>query len=247
MQQTRQDDANAKLFEFCPGLGELLVSRQTVGKSGKVFSDVAALSTRNNLLTLHRLFVETKPERTLEIGLSFGGSALLFTSEHQALGRSPAAQHMALDPFQETVWDSTGIMAVERAGLGGYLDFRSAFSAFELPRLVEQGDRFDLVYVDGSHLFEDAFVDAYFVTRLLSKGGIVAFDDSSTKDVGKVIRFIRSNMRTSLEEVDLLPYRDDSTAALPYRLARHLGKIQLTAFRRVGPAVREWNAQFVDF
>lgn len=241
------DGPAANPFVFCPVLMELLLSGQTVGKSGKVFSDVGALSTRNNLLTLHRLFVETKPERTLEIGLSFGGSALLFTSAHRALGRLPASQHMALDPYQETVWDSTGIMAVERAGLGGYLDFRSAFSAFELPRMIERGDRFGLVYVDGSHLFEDAFVDAYFVLRLLTQGGIVAFDDSSTKGVGKVIRFIRSNMRPSLAEVDLSPYRNDSKTSLPYRLARHLGKIQLTAFRRVGSVAREWNARFVDF
>lgn len=243
----RPEDVDANHFEFCPVLIELLLSRQAVGKSGKVFSDLGALSTRNNLLTLHRLFVETKPERTLEIGLSFGGSALLFTSAHRALGRLPAAQHIALDPFQETVWDSTGIMAVERAGLGGYLDFRPAFSAFELPRLIEQGDRFGLVYVDGSPLFEDAFVDAYFIARLLSEGGIVAFDDSSAKDIRKVIRFIRSNMRPSLAEVDLVPYRNRSKTNLPYRLARHLGKIQLTAFRRVGPAAREWNARFVDF
>jgi hypothetical protein len=29
--------------------------------------------------------------------------------------------------------------------------------------------------VNGSHLFEDVFVDAYFVTRSLTKAGVVAF------------------------------------------------------------------------
>jgi hypothetical protein len=51
-------------------------------------------------------------------------------------------------------------MAVERAGLMGYMDFRQAYSALELPKLIEQGTQFGLVYVDGSHLFEDVFVDA---------------------------------------------------------------------------------------
>jgi hypothetical protein len=47
----------------------------------------------------------------------------------------------------------------------GYMDFRQTYSALGLPRLVEDGAR-----------FEDAFVDAYFVTRLLIERGVVAFD-----------------------------------------------------------------------
>jgi hypothetical protein len=74
---------------------------------------------------------------------------------------------MALDPFQKGAWDDSGLVAVERAGLSDFLDFRPEFSSLLLPRLVEHGDRFDLIYVDGSHLFEDVFIDAYYTSRLL--------------------------------------------------------------------------------
>jgi hypothetical protein len=91
----------------------------------------------------------------------------MFGATHRDLGRAPVGQHVVLDPFQETVWDRTGLLAMERAGLSGYLDFRPAFSALELPKMFKRHEQFEMVYVDGSHLVEDVFVDAYFVVRLL--------------------------------------------------------------------------------
>jgi cephalosporin hydroxylase len=64
-------------FEFCPALAEMMRTRRVTGNSGKVFDGLAALSTGSNLLTLRRLMLNLRPKRTLEIGLSFGGSALM--------------------------------------------------------------------------------------------------------------------------------------------------------------------------
>jgi cephalosporin hydroxylase len=195
-------------FDFCPVLAELLETPKSVGRTGRVYEGLDALSTINNLCTIRKLMHRGGALRTLEVGLSFGGSALVFCASHKELGHPPEAQHTALDPFQTTVWDSCGLMALERAGLMGYMDFRQTCSALELPRLVKDGAQFDLVYVDGSHLFEDVFVDAYFVTRLLSAGGVVAFDDSVNPHIAKVLRFLRTNIpRSALEELDLGSYR----------------------------------------
>jgi hypothetical protein len=231
----------------CPVLAELLQTRRVVGRSGKVFEGLGALSTCNNLFTLHRLMQETKAARTLEVGLSFGGSALLFTWSHRELGREPKGQHVALDPFQESVWDSTGLAVLERAGLSGYLDYRPAFSSRELPKMLASGEHFDLVYIDGSHLFEDVFVDAYFIIRLLADGGVVAFDDSSNPHVAKVLRFLRTSLSDRLPELDLGRHRQSKLGGLRYRFARWLGRIQLTAFRRVGDVERNWDAPFRTF
>jgi hypothetical protein len=141
-------------------------------------------------------------------------------------------------------------MAVERAGLMGYMDFRQAYSALELPKLAASGARFDLVYVDGSHLFEDVFVDAYFVIRLLIKGGVVAFDDSSNPHIAKVLRFLRTSVPPkALEELDLSHYRgkQDQFSCFSYRVARYFRKVQLTAFRRIGDVERAWDAPFHSF
>lgn len=238
---------SAENLEFCPVLVDMVRNRNAVGRSGKRFEEIGALSTQRNLWMLRSLQMELHPKRTLEIGLGFGGSCLVFTSTHRDLRGGAKKQHLALDPFQTSDWDDVGLITVERAGLTGFLDFRPRFSCQELPQLVEQKEKFDLVYVDGSHLFEDVFVDLYFVSRLLSDGGVVAFDDSTLPSVRKVLQFVRKNFRASFAELDLSSHRLDQGKPLKYRLARLLGKVQMTAFRRIGPPLHEWNAPFVDF
>jgi hypothetical protein len=236
-----------KPFSFCPGLVDLLQTRRASGRSGKVFEELIALSTVNNLFTLRNLYLDLKPGRTLEVGLSVGASALLFTGLHREAGKPPGRQHLAIDPFQKSVWDDAGIVQVERAKLEPFLDFRGAYSCLELPRLFGEGAKFDFIYVDGSHLVEDVFIDAYFSCRLLSVGGVVAFDDSADPNVAKVLAFIRRNLRSSFEELSLGPFRADGGRTLRYRAAKLLGKTQLSAFRRTGPADRDWNSAFTDF
>jgi hypothetical protein len=104
-----------------------------------------------------------------------------------------------------------------------------------------------MIYVDGSHLFEDVFVDGYFVVRLLREGGVVAFDDSTNQNIAKVLRLLRSSLYGCFEELDLSRYQADGRGGLIYQLARRLGRVQLTAFRRVGDVAREWSAPFHPF
>ena len=236
-----------ELDMFCPVLADLVRTRTTVGRSGKRFEELGALSSVNNLISLRRLAMVLQPKRTLEVGLSFGGSCLTFAATHRDLGAAPSHQHVALDPFQKQVWDDTGLMAVERAELTGFVDFRPAFSSLELPRLMEAKEQYDLVYIDGSHLFEDVFVDFYFVSRLLSESGVVVFDDCCDPHVRKVLSFIRRNLGSSFVELNLGPYRADGGASIKYRAAKMLARTQMTAFRHAGSAVRPWNATFAQF
>ena len=192
--------------------------------------------------------LQLKPVRTLEIGFAYGGSCLVFAASHRDIGNEPDHQHMALDPFQHQVWDDVGLLAMEKAGLRKFLDFQPTFSSFELPSLVAKQARFGLIYVDGSHLFEDVFVDAYFGIRLLEVGGVILFDDCSDPHVRKVIRFLqRGASAGTWVEMDLSPYRADSGRSMRYRLGGILGRRQLRAFKRLGDVIRPWNAPFRNF
>lgn len=228
-----------------PVLEELIRSQRVVGKTGKIFDQLPALSTENNLHIIQELMFHLKPDRTLEIGLSFGGSALAFSQAHKNLGREGAVQHVAIDPFQGRYWDDSGLLALERSGLSSYLDFRNSSSEIELPKFLSSGHRFGLIYVDGSHLFEHVFLDAFFSIRLLTDGGVVLFDDSSNSHVAKVVRFLRTNGE-GLVEYDLSQWRK-IRKPLKYAVARCLGKIQLTAFQRTGDVERNWDAPFHRF
>jgi hypothetical protein len=217
---------------FNPVLQEMLAASRLVGETGKVFDDLVSLSTQNNLRALQWLMREAPGQRTLEIGLSHGGSALVLAE---------GGDHTAIDPHQAVGWDNTGIAALRRAGLS--IDFRPERSEFALPRMLAAGDSFDLIYVDGSHLLEDVFIDAHYGIRLLRMRGIIAFDDSINPHVRKVLAFLRRTT-PNLEELDLSRYRTDR---LRYRVGRALGKVQLTAFRRTGEVRRAWDSPFVRF
>jgi hypothetical protein len=160
----------ADILGFCPELINLLNAREIAGKTGKRFQALGSISTFNNLVCLRKLFLQSKPKRTLEIGMAFGGSALLFTGSHRDSGAAPSCQHTAVDPFQTTYWDDAGLSAIERVGLAGYLDLREQLSSLELPIMLQQGALFDMAYVDGSHMFEDVFVDFYFVRQMMFRG-----------------------------------------------------------------------------
>jgi hypothetical protein len=237
--------------DFCPVLAEMLSTGRTVGRSGKQFTELGSNSTLNNLRFIQRTMRERKPARTLEVGLAFGASTLVFCSEHRGLGHEPAKQHTAIDPMQPfRLYDEAGVYAVERAGLGGFLDYHPEYSEFVLPRILADGQRYDLIYIDGSHLFENVLLDAFYCARLLNDGGLIAFDDCTDRHVAKVISFIRSNLSESLREI--LPPDVRSSAA------RLIGKRQLTAFERLpyrGPhqprqattPLREWNSTLGKF
>lgn len=218
-------------------LTSLYSSVPLVGKTGKVFESRGALSTTRNLDEIGDILCRIRPENTLEIGMAFGGSSLIFAD----IGGSASSRkyrHTAIDPYQSTVWDSVGMRCLESAGLEGFVELFEEPSSLVLPRLLSQGRHFGLIYVDGSHLFEDVFVDAYYCARLLTVGGYLLFDDSTNPHVAKVLAFIDRN-QLGLERV---PER-----GLRHRLARLLRRRQLTVYQRRGPVERPWDSGFHRF
>jgi cephalosporin hydroxylase len=224
----------------------MLQGTNAIGRSGAAYQ-ISGLSTVNNLVVLRNLFTQIKPKRTLEIGFAYGASTLLFTASHRDMGHHPAHQHTAIDPYQTQDYDEAGLIALEGAGLREYLDFRPTFSSVALPQLMADKSRFELIYVDGLHLFEDVFVDFYFTARLLADGGVVAFDYSTVAHVKKVLKFINANWGFAYQPLDLGPYRPDGGLSIRYKIAKTLGRTQLTAFRKIGPLTRKWNSPFIDF
>jgi predicted O-methyltransferase YrrM len=230
----------------CPELFRMYAEGAVVGASGQRF-DLGSCSTLNNLAVLKNLVGALKPRSSMEVGLAFGASCLLLASTYKETGAAPRGQHVAIDPFQEKYWDEAGLLAIRRAELEGFVEVREELSCLALPKMLTQGRHYDLIYVDGSHLFEDVFVDAYYCFRLVAEKGIVLFDDSRNAHVKKVVRFVRRNLRESFEEIDLSPYRLDRGRGFKYRLARMLDQAQITGFRRMGPGARPWNGSFTDF
>jgi len=227
---------------------KIIAEGQVVGKSGEARQIIGG-STINNLLAIQEIMNQIKPVATMEIGMAYGISTLLFALKHEELSGNPKNQHYSIDPFQISHWDSCGLGLLEREGLANYINYFESFSSIQLPKWVESGVNFDLIYIDGSHLFEDVFIDYYYCSQLLNANGMMLFDDCRDPHVLKVIKFIKNNMTDFFEEVDLNKYvKREGTELIKYQIASKLNNIQLRGFiKKTKNDQRGWDAQLLNF
>lgn len=123
----------------------------------------------------------TQPKKILEVGC-YEGRATCFLIE-----KCPDASITCVDTWEgavdlppemmrgiESRFDKN-VAAVLKGGQS--LTKIKAKSTCALPKLLSEGRRFDLIYIDGSHTAPDVLSDAVDAFRLLREGGILIFDD----------------------------------------------------------------------
>lgn len=200
-------------------------------------------STAGAISILQSLIRENSCKHTLEIGLANGISAVAILEALSQCNES-GFSHTALDPFQATVWNSNGVSRIATEGYEAHFHFLEHYSAVALPDLLHQNKQYDLIYIDGSHLFEDVLVDLYYSLRLIPVDGFIMFDDCTDKHVRKVIRFVESNLHDILVPVRIEP---DGAPGMLRKVARLLGYRQNRVYRKVKDHARAWNSSFKDF
>jgi predicted O-methyltransferase YrrM len=130
--------------------------------------------------------------RTLEIGMAWGVSTLFILEALLENDAGPGA-HLVIDPYEFTEYHGAGRRNVKEAGLEELTEIKEEASEVLLPKFILQGRRFDFAFIDGSHLFDNVFVDLVFTHRLLKPGGVVVFDDTFTDAVHLTCRFAETN------------------------------------------------------
>lgn len=202
-------------------------------------------STSGAIQLLHKLILHCHAKNTLEIGLASGTSALAMLYSLKLINDGEYS-HTAIDPYQHTIWKKAGINLIEEEELSPAFECINEFSSTALPRLLIDKRKFDLIYIDGSHLFEDVFVDFYYSLQLLPLNGILLFDDCTDKHVRKVIKFIKNNYSEFLKpftlQKDSMPKK-----SLHKQLANALGYSQSMAFTKVKDPPRAWDSPFRNF
>jgi predicted O-methyltransferase YrrM len=136
--------------------------------------------------------------RTFETGLGFGISALSICEG--LLTNGGDALHVAADPFQmtglpshDTIYAGVGLKLLDDAGVRDLVEFFEEGSEIVLPRLLAEGRRFHLAFIDGNHRFEGVFTDLIYAGRLLNEG-IVFVDDTQLPAVRSAVSFCESNL-----------------------------------------------------
>jgi predicted O-methyltransferase YrrM len=138
--------------------------------------------------------------RRLEpLAVGYGVSAL-FVCEGLLANGGPEARHVVVDPYQPRL-GNCGLQVLEEAGLTPLVEHRAEESQLALPRMLGEGRRFDLAFVDGNHRFDGVFLDLVYLGRLLRPGAVVFLDDYQLPAVARAASFFLRNLAWTLEEV----------------------------------------------
>lgn len=150
---------------------------------------------------LFKDYYKTPIKSVLEIGC-YEGRATVWLCEN-VLSNQQVSKYDVIDTFEGTVTESGMVGTAGRLGddenfiksnfehnISFFKDkipfnIYQGYSQHELPKLVEQGKRYDFIYIDASHQSDDTFVDGYFAHQMLKPGGLIIFDDFGWKDPKK--------------------------------------------------------------
>lgn len=130
-------------------------------------------------------------QKTLETGLGYGRSAAHILA---ATGN----KHIAIDPFQSD-YEYLALKNIRDLGLEEHFEFIEDYSHNVLPWLLKEiehgddGEKFDLIFIDGNHTFDGILLDFYYADRLLKSGGFILFHDTWMRSTQLVSSFIRRN------------------------------------------------------
>ena len=175
---------------------------------------------------LRDLLVAERPSTVIEIGLAYGSSALAIAEALVAAG-SNDARHVIIDAYQDD-FHGSGWAAIAGAGLAELCSLVQERSQIALPRLLADGFVADAAFVDGSHIFHNAFVDLFYLRELVRPGGLMILDDCSYPSVATAARYFEVN--TGWEPQPIAP----PTRLRAFRLPKPRTEPSFKSFRPFG-------------
>jgi predicted O-methyltransferase YrrM len=204
-----------------PVLDEIYRTGKVRDEQGNLRDAYPAAVKREDGDALHAIVRDTAARRSLETGMAFGVASLAIC---QGLVENGGGHHTSVDPWQKQWYNGIGLTNVKRAGYESMHRFLGEPSYFALPRLLEAGERFDFVFIDGNHRFEYILLDFFYAQRMLEVGGRIVLHDVWLPSVRKVMTFVARNLAEGFA-VD--PRCMGHRASLPRALERFV-----TAVRR---------------
>jgi len=101
--------------------------------------------------------------------------------------------HVAIDPFEITLYGGIGLQQIKRLNAAVGFEWVAERSIHALSRLIKSEAKFDFIFIDGNHRFDDVLVDFYLSDQLVSRGGLMVFDDMWMPSIRTVANFILTN------------------------------------------------------
>jgi predicted O-methyltransferase YrrM len=190
------------------------VVRGCIEKINHIYTQRMCMNTKDEFVSIRnspinaeegnvllRIALEKKISRSLEVGMAFGLSTLHILLAHEILN---SEGHIAIDPYQfSEYYQGCGLRNISACNLEKHFHWINMKSSIALPMLLQEDATFDLIFIDGSHLFGDIFVDVYYSFNLLSENGIIILHDSFLPASRTVRNIFMTNY--GLQHYDALP------------------------------------------
>ena len=178
--------------EWDAAVGSLYTGAEQRGTDGALHAiEVSTGVNAKAGMLLAQLIRSTSPSQTLEVGCACGFSTLFLV---RALVDVGGRSHISVDPYQHKMWHGVGIQKVIDAGLGAHHELMEDLSDLALPMLHKQGERFQLIFIDGDHRFDAIIADVRNSDRLLDPGAILVLDDTWMPSTRAAMSFIETNL-----------------------------------------------------
>ncbi|HET6229095.1 MAG TPA: class I SAM-dependent methyltransferase [Longimicrobiaceae bacterium] len=187
---------------------------------------------------LRRAVLEQRPRTVLEVGMAYGTSSLVILTALDEIGEG--GRLVTVDPYQGTSWQSIGRLNVERAGFAASHTLLEAPDYLALPKLLEDGLRVEMAYVDGMHTFDYTLLDFFYVDKMLEAGGLAGFNDCGMSAVDRVLKYVVSHRKYA--EVPVVPRRYQGRNAAVSAVRRVLNRpTNDRYFRKLEEWEPAWN------
>ncbi len=121
--------------------------------------------------------------RVLEVGSAWGYSAVLMAKVARSL--------VSVDPHMDFGSLRTFLANLEAHGVRDKVTAMVTVSRRALPELMERGERFDLIFIDGDHSAEAVRFDALWARHLVTAAGVIAFHDYNTGVSAEVVEGLK--------------------------------------------------------
>jgi len=168
-------------------LEQMYTSPTLEGSDGLVEIDAGTRIDRTLGAELHRLIRENNVQRSLEVGLAYGFSTIWIMDALPEGGT-----HVAMDPGQFSYWHGVGLTQARKLS-GKNFEFIEDMSIHVLSDRIRAGDRFDFIFIDGNHRFDDVLTDFYLADQILKPGGVMVLDDVWMASIRTVANYVLKN------------------------------------------------------
>lgn len=160
--------------------------------------------TRGYYETLVKIIEKLQPVKVLEIGTGWGISGSAFMD-------AGVQVYKTIDPNVNNGYGAEGRAEIEsrKTSKTEEVVFLEGRSQEVLPRLIEAGEQFDFIFIDGDHAYDSVRHDLFKARKLLAWGGRIVCDDYLHE--GNFV-FDKRNCGVSKAVRDyLLEFRDEAT------------------------------------